>query len=286
MPESKDYYDLLKDESYKALQKKEIQLSAARDNAYKYTMNSLQNQGYANQGLAQSTNAGIGNSYLSAMGSSRAQYGSEINQINQQQAQDEKQLAENNLASLTTYMQDAYDRGGRSMYIEAMRRTEGANSVDDEGYFTEEFLKNYSPDQQQNLKRASESILNSPENIAYNPNGAIANSGFTGNNTATVGYSTASDLKNNIITQNGKAEGLNAECKFLANNFASELAKAGIELSNGTVVRLEGNSKFAFVIYNNGKWYQTNESVYNSAQNAYRVHRQTIRLNDGEKING
>lgn len=269
----------MKDESYRALQQKEVQLSAARDNAYKYTMNSLQNQGYANQGLAQSTVAGIGNQYLSAMGAARAQNASDVNAINMQQAQDEQAKVDNDLTSLTTYMSENYN-GDKNAYIEAMRKTEGADAVDDEGYFTQKYLDQYSPEQQKNLLRANQTLFNT-NTLEYGKSGAILND-YNGSNTASIGFSNGDIMNKNVIDQNGEVGKFKDEINFITasqeknNSLSKVLNNNGLEITNGTVVFVaankDANASFAYVIYKDGRWYQTNQTVFNNAQNAYSVY--------------
>ena len=83
-----DYYNALKNESYKTLLNSEIQASVARDQALKYTNNSLRANGYGNQGLAESTNLGVQNQYRNALANASNNYMANMSQINQDQRQE------------------------------------------------------------------------------------------------------------------------------------------------------------------------------------------------------
>lgn len=72
--EVNNYYDKLKNQSYRTMLEGEIQASIAKDQALKYTQNALKNQGIGNQGIAQSTIAGINNTYQNGLSQAAAQY--------------------------------------------------------------------------------------------------------------------------------------------------------------------------------------------------------------------
>ena len=100
--ETTDYYNALKNESYKTLLNSEIQASIARDQALKYTNNSLRAKGYATQGLAESTNLGLQSQYQTALANARNTYQQSIDSINEQQRNAETQKQNDEFESLTT----------------------------------------------------------------------------------------------------------------------------------------------------------------------------------------
>lgn len=98
-----DYYDKLKNESYKALLKGEVQAYNAKQQAMKYTTNGLQANGYGTQGISESASLGIGNTYQRALTDSQNEYDQSILAIEQQQ----KEAAGSEFESLATLMSGA-----------------------------------------------------------------------------------------------------------------------------------------------------------------------------------
>lgn len=98
-----DYYDKLKNESYRALLKGEVQAYNAKQQAMKYTTNGLQANGYGTQGVAESASLGIGNTYQRALTDSQNEYDQSILAIEQQQ----KEAANSEFESLATLMSSA-----------------------------------------------------------------------------------------------------------------------------------------------------------------------------------
>ncbi len=98
-------YDDMKQESYRAMLNSEIQASVAKQNALKYTQNQLNQTGYANQGVAQSTNLGIENNYRNALVNAQNQYRQDLMGINEKQ---QASWAENG-ANVSNYLQGTYE---------------------------------------------------------------------------------------------------------------------------------------------------------------------------------
>lgn len=65
-------------ESYKNLEDSKSAMQVARDNAYKYTQQMLNRQGFGTQGLAESTYAGIGNNYSNNISNLHQSYTDEL----------------------------------------------------------------------------------------------------------------------------------------------------------------------------------------------------------------
>lgn len=106
-----DYYNALKNESYKSLLNSEVQASIARDQAMKYTQNSLRAKGYGNQGLAESTNLGLQSQYQTALANAANNYQSSIKGINEQHRQEQLAQQNDNFQSMTTLMKAAAESG-------------------------------------------------------------------------------------------------------------------------------------------------------------------------------
>lgn len=109
-------YDI-NDQSYRALMNAEIQASAAKQNALKYTQNQLNQTGYGTQGLAQSTNLGIENNYRNAMANAQNQYNTEMYN---REVEDNKARYSN----LTSLLDSTYDENN-NVDIDAYRRIMG-----------------------------------------------------------------------------------------------------------------------------------------------------------------
>lgn len=105
-----DYYNALKNESYKALLNSEVQASIARDQALKYTNNALRAKGYGNQGLSESSNLGVYSQYQNALANAANTYRTSVDTINQQQRQEELTKQDDNFKSMTTLMENASNK--------------------------------------------------------------------------------------------------------------------------------------------------------------------------------
>jgi hypothetical protein len=102
--ETTNYYDELKKESYKTLLDAEIQASASRDRALKYTNAGINANGYGGQGIAESTKLGVGNQYQQALQNANSQYRNEIANIQQQEREENLANANDQFESMTTLM--------------------------------------------------------------------------------------------------------------------------------------------------------------------------------------
>lgn len=122
---TKDYYNALKNESYKALLNSEVQASIARDQALKYTNNSLRAKGYGNQGLAESTNLGLHSQYQTALANAASNYQENIKGINEQ----ERTAQNDNFQSMATLMGGATD----SNQLNDIIKTYGYGELNDDG---------------------------------------------------------------------------------------------------------------------------------------------------------
>ena len=101
-------YDNLRNESYRTLLNSEIQANAAKEQALKYTQNTLNNQGYGNQGLSESARAGIYNAYANQKANAMNTYRNELLGINAQ----EKDEYGNNYDSLSELLDGTFTTDG------------------------------------------------------------------------------------------------------------------------------------------------------------------------------
>jgi len=104
-----DYYQLLKDESYKAMLDSEIQASVAKEQALKYSQAGLGASGFGTQGVSESTRAGIYNTYQNALNVAQAQNSANQIDIALQDTEAKKQDNTDSFESLTTLMSNAGD---------------------------------------------------------------------------------------------------------------------------------------------------------------------------------
>lgn len=103
----KNYYENLKNESYKTMLDSEIQASVARDQAMKYTQNQINGAGYGNQGLAQSTMLGVQNNYRNALRDAAAAYDKDMAEIQKEEADYQIKQDDNVFKSASTLMSNA-----------------------------------------------------------------------------------------------------------------------------------------------------------------------------------
>ena len=107
MSDTKKYYDALKNEEYKALLDSEVQASIAKEQALKYMNNSVNAQGFGNQGVAESTKAGVYSQYSNALHNANNTYRKSINQINEQERQALDAERDEEFQTLTSLMNNA-----------------------------------------------------------------------------------------------------------------------------------------------------------------------------------
>lgn len=102
-----DKYDALKYTSYKDMLSSKIQASAAKEQAQKYVGTALSNSGFAGQGIAESTKAGIMNAYGKAISDADATHQASLVEIEGQQQDELAAKGEEKWQSAMTMMQQA-----------------------------------------------------------------------------------------------------------------------------------------------------------------------------------
>lgn len=176
--EKKEYnpenvYDNMRQQSYRELMNSEIQASVAKQNALKYTQNQLAQSGYANQGVAQSTNLGITNNYRNAMANAQSKYTTDMNNIAQQEYA--QQVADNTVRynNLRDLLDTAYDKNN-NVDLDAYRRIMeyGGATFDKEGNADVSKMKLNDLDKESLLDQYRETIEAYNKGKTSNPNPA------------------------------------------------------------------------------------------------------------------
>ena len=104
-----DYHQMARDQEYKALLDKEIQLSNAKSNALKLTGNQMAAQGMAGTGYGSTVQSGIYGQYMNALGQAQSASQQNIANIDMQEAQAKQDQANDRFKSVTTMITGASD---------------------------------------------------------------------------------------------------------------------------------------------------------------------------------
>ena len=123
-----DKYDALKYTSYKDMLSSKIQASAAKEQAQKYVGTALSNSGFAGQGIAESTHAGIMNAYGKAISDADATH-------------------QANMVDIEGQQQDELAAKGEEKWQSAMTMMQQAQSQEDLDYIKENFYEDMTEDQ-------------------------------------------------------------------------------------------------------------------------------------------
>jgi len=137
-----DYYEKLKNESYKALLKGEVQAYNAKQQAMKYTTNGLKANGYGTQGISESASLGIGNTYQRALTDAQNEYDQSILAIDNQQ----KEAAGSEFESLATLMSSA----SSTTQLDEIMKNYGINV--ENGVFSGEYFDSLDESSKRQLK--------------------------------------------------------------------------------------------------------------------------------------
>lgn len=235
-----DYYKALKEQNYRALLDNEIQLDSARQRALKNTNAGLAAAGFNSAGYGQLSKNGIEEQYLRGLQNAQTTYQQENNNI----AMQENEQKGNDFNSLLQMLDNDYVDSKETMY-----------SV----------LKNYQLlDDKEQLDMDKVASLYGDE--AAKQLGAIIGlkeNGFGSNNETIANY-TFAEAKTNIVDNNGEVGKLNDELDFLYGK-GSQLVPA----KEGTMLLVKGNtsagSNYAYLVFKNGAWRQTDTETYHSA---------------------
>ena len=163
-------YDDMKQESYRAMLNSEIQASVAKQNALKYTQNQLNQTGYANQGVAQSTNLGIENNYRNALVNAQNQYRQDLMGIKEKE---QASWAENG-QDLAEFLGNYVDENGNITDMENYKKALTSYGVTFDGAGTPDFSNSKLDDRTRQYYQTMYEL----QNDTSNKDVAVANSEF------------------------------------------------------------------------------------------------------------
>lgn len=254
MPNEEEYYKSLKSESYKSMLNAEVQASVARDQAMKYTQQSLQNAGLASQGLSESSMLGTQNQYQTALQNAAQNYNTELNNINQQQYEAQRQANNTEFEALTTFMQNT-------------------SSVDEMNSVLDKYGVKLNGDGSFNYENAA--YLNDSDKRQLETLYSLYKTQFD-NQTYGNAFEDYTSAYEALTDQNGNTGKFNDELKVLFNVNNKGLFNTMLgsnTLQNGDTLKIASNSggkaSYAYLIYRNGQWYQTTSNAYNNSSNRY-----------------
>ena len=231
-----DIYEYLRSASAKELVDSNIQLAVARQQAQKNLQTSLASSGLAGSGYGATAGVGINSAYLRGLAENEANYASNINQINMQEAQAKKEE-------------------------EAIAKQEASNSV----LAVYEAVQNATNDEQ--IKQAL-----ALGNITYE-NGVLGGEGYDNLTDEQKRYLqyyinlTKSYNETPLdLTLGATENGINSDTEQAYNSLVWFSSNA--PMKEGLVVELHGvgGGRKTYVMYSNGRWVLSNANAYNSAK--------------------
>ena len=239
---SQSYYDQLKSESYRAMLNAEVQAANAKDQAAKYTMNSLRANGYGSQGMSESAALGINNQYQQALRDASNQYRNELLAIEQQQKQSENSEFEQ-LATLMSGATNGDDlRGILTEY--------GLWDAENGTWNLEEMSK--LDKNTQNQLRSLYLMYNSQ----FETNDWLSKNTLNG-----TGFRDSGTAIQNVVDSKGNIGGVSNELNYIFTENYMGTRRDGdvVKLVNGS-----SDSQVVYMIYYNGSWYQTTGAVFSN----------------------
>ena len=254
-----DYYDLMKQENYKTLLDREVQLNNARERALKQTNAGLGAIGMQSSGYGQTARSGIESQYLAAMEGANQTYQEQNQDINLQQQQ---YLEQKDAETAASQYQDFASIS--NLMTSAANRDDLDYIMDKYGLYT---------DGQFDYDKAVE--LYGEENARqldilyrYQTQGIENNSLVEYNYTQKGDYTYYDENGNihSITLKDGREDGWNKENKTL------NAATKGGTIPNNSYVKMtnkHGNS--IYVRYYNGKYYYCTPQQYANASNRYLI---------------
>ena len=227
-----DSYQALKDERYKTLLDKEIQLDNARQRAYKNTNASLAAAGMDSSGYAGLNRMGIENQYLQGL----------------QTAQNEFQNVSNAQQEKDT---NAFLELMGNQYIDSLDKL---NMVFEKSGYMKDGVLDYDALVKRYGKDSADQIAISYELM----------SGDYKNQQENTVFGDVTVAKNSLVDNNGKTGKLKREVE--------KLYSIQNTFKDGDVVMLEGrDGNYSFVVLKNGNWYQSTSNEYANAQSKYKL---------------
>lgn len=258
-----DYYDLMKQENYKTLLDREVQLNNARERALKQTNAGLGAIGMQSSGYGQTAKSGIESQYLSAMEGANQTYQEQNQDINleQQQYLEQQQAA--------SEQKQFYDMG---LVGDKITQAKTQEEIDDimnlYGLYTKDEQGNNVFDYEKAVELYGEQNATELQYLYNYHIKGIDDLNYQGSAVASNDYQAAIST---FTDQNGKTGKVNDELKVLFE--PSRFSKLGYTPANGDVLKVSGNSEngasTVYIIYRDGKWYQTSADKYANAKNKH-----------------
>lgn len=109
--ENTEYYNNLRNVRYKDLFEQKVGIANANALAQKYAQNALIAKGFGSQGLSETAQTNYANAYYNALGNANANYQSDLNTINSNEAQTRSDLADSKFSNEMTANQNQYNEG-------------------------------------------------------------------------------------------------------------------------------------------------------------------------------
>lgn len=232
-----------------------------QDQTMKYLQGQQQAQGLAGQGVTQSVQAGVGN-----------QYADNVMQIEQNRQEQEANAyqayleGEREAATQAADKQYQYEQGNReNVYNIASALMENGTSYD-------EIIAAYGDQLTDDQKKALQLA------------GTTGAAWFDQNTLNGQGYSESGSAKQAFTDQDGKTGHYNEEINWLFNDgFATK-----VNPQNGDTCMIQGNNgSYCYVVYRDGKWYQTSAQTYNNGSRKIYINKKKgITVNGSQVIAG
>lgn len=244
-----DKHEALEYVSYKDMLSSKIQASNAKDQALKYAQNSLANAGFAGQGMAESTRAGIMNNYNRAIMGADEQHQQNLMDIAAQKTEEQAAAGEDKWQSVMTMMQQA-------------------TSQEDLDYLKSEFYPSMTDDQ----KKMFDYYYSSFSNSFVEP-GNVVGSEYNYNDNKAYAY----DKDGGSVSTKGK---------FNKENETMNSAIATGKIEKDTYIQLHNLSNQDLYLYygRDGKLYYVSKDTYNNAQNKVHIYGKKSGVNQGAYV--
>ena len=246
-----DYYDLVKNENYQTLARREIQAQVARDQAMKYVNNQNNAMGLGTQGASETSMLGIQGNYGKEVASARSDYNAANNEIEMKRLEDAKNKQNSDFQALTTLMSNTESSEDLDKVI-----TRYGMQIGEDGTLSGDFFDSLDPSSQKQLQ------------VYYDMTHGQFNSEVNAIAEATANresYSTADELKGMSLEDGSKGSDVSNEIKYITSN--TDFLNT---LTNGKVVMLQNGSnsnKKVYLMFNNGVWYKVDATVFNNSTN-------------------
>lgn len=233
---SQNYLDMLNRQDYSSLLDSELQLEKSKQNAMKYTRNSINANGFGGTGYGNSVNSSIQNAYINALGKARTEYSNNIEENEQSVSADETQ-------TISSAISGATDLTSLDSYLTNMGLMQNG-ALTKPSYMSDSDFANiqYLYDTQKNAINSA-----SPEQQTY----SLSNLGE-------LNY-----------------ENRNGETKYtISNGFANELSYINANIVNQKITpgtSMKVNNGYGDTIYleytSSGTFRVINEDLYNKSSN-------------------